>query len=226
MILMTESEMRSKKIALNSLMNRSAREPFNIDTTHKVAFVPAMSVDTMYHASEHSDILQMDLRIRSMSLDINQMKQQAKPDFRIRFEHMGNRSAMMPNQYTLMGMVSIPIAPWSSKMYKSEIKSMGFQIDAMTQERQEMLNEMVGMSKSMETELFTMQQQLGNYESKILPALTKNLKVSMLSYQENKLELPLVIDSWETINMAQMNYLDQLQRYYRMIVEYEKSIEK
>lgn len=226
MILMTESEMRSKEIALNALMNRSPMDSFRIDTTYKVAFVPVMSIDTMYHASEHSDIQQMDLRIRSMSLNITQMRQQAKPDFKISFEHMANRSGMMPKQYTLMGMVSIPIAPWSSKMYKSEIKSMGFEIDAMTQERQAMLNQMVGMSKSMETELLTMQKQLGNYESKILPALTKNLKVSMLSYQENRLELPMVIDGWETINMAQMNYLDQLQRYYKMIVEYEKSIDR
>ena len=226
MILMTESEIRSKKIALNSLMFRSPKDSFRIDTSYKVTFIPAMSADTMYHATEHSDIRQMDLQIRSMALNIKQMRQEAKPDFRIRFEHMANRSDMMPNQYTLMGMISIPIAPWSSKMYKSDIKSMEFEIDAMKEEREAMLFEMVGMSKSMETELTSMQKQLANYESRILPALTKNLKVSMLSYQENKLDLPMVIDSWETINMAQMNYLDQLQKFYKMIVQYEKSIEK
>ena len=226
MILMTESEMRSKKIALNALMYRSAMDSFQIDTTYKVTFVPEHDVDSAYHIAAHSDIRKMDLSIRSMALNIEQAKQQAKPDFSIRFEHMANRSDMMPSQYTLMGMISIPIAPWSSKMYKSEIKAMGFEREAMAQERQAMLNQMVGMTKSMETELLTMQKQLANYESKILPALGKNLKVSMLSYQENKLELPMVIDSWETINMAQMNYLDQLQRFYKMIVEYEKSIEK
>jgi len=226
MILMTESEIRSKKIALAALMFRSPMDSFQIDTAYRVAFVPPMSVDTMYHAAVHSDIRQMDMKIRSMALDVKQMRQQAKPDFRIRFEHMINRSDMMPNQYTLMGMVSIPIAPWSSKMYKSDIKAMEFEIDAMTLERQAMLSQMEGMSRSMETELRTMQKQLGNYESKILPALTKNMKVSMLSYQENKLELPMVIDSWETINMSQMNYLDQLQKFYKMLVEYEKSIEK
>lgn len=226
MMLMTQSLIRSKKIALNALMNRPAMDSFKIDTSYRVAFVPAASVDTMYHASEHSVIRQMDFRIQSMRLNINQMKQQFKPDFKIRFEHMANRSDMMPSQYTLMGMVSIPLAPWSSKMYKSEIKSMGFEIEAMNQERRAMLSEMAGMSRSMEAELLTMQEQLGNYESKILPALSKNLKVSMLSYQENKLDLSSVIDSWETINMAQINYLDQLQRFYQMIVEYEKSIER
>ena len=226
MILMTEGEIRSKKIALNALMYRSLMDSFQIDTNVKVAFVPQALLDTAYLASARSDIKQMDRSIQSMNLNINQMRQEAKPEFRLRYEHMANRSEMMPNQYTVMGMISIPIVPWSSKMYKSEIKSMGFEIDAMAQQRQSMLNQMVGMAKSMESELLIMQQQLANYESKILPALEKNLEVSMLSYQENKLELPMVIDSWETINMAQMNYLDQLQRFYKMIVEYEKSIEK
>jgi cobalt-zinc-cadmium efflux system outer membrane protein len=48
----------------------------------------------------------------------------------------------------------------------------------------------------------------------------------MLSYQENKTDLNTVIDGWESINMSQMNYLDQLQKYYQMIVEYEKTIER
>jgi len=38
--------------------------------------------------------------------------------------------------------------------------------------------------------------------------------------------LNTVIDGWESINMSQMNYLDQLQKYYQMIVEYEKNIEQ
>ena len=226
MILMTNGEIRSKKIALNALMYRSPMDSFQIDTSLKVAFVPEALLDTAYLASARSDIRQMDRSIQTMNLNINQMRQEAKPEFRVRYEHMANRSAMMPNQYTLMGMISIPIVPWSSKMYKSEIKSMGFEIDAMNQQRQGMLNQMVGMAKSMESELLTMQKQLVNYESRILPALGKNLKVSMLSYQENKLELPMVIDSWETINMAQINYLDQLRRFYKMIVEYEKSLER
>lgn len=226
MILMTESEIRSKKITLNSLMNRPPQTPLGIDTTFRVSFTPVASLDTAYLAGARSDIQQMDRSILAMRLNINQMRQEAKPDLRIRFEHMANRSPMMPGQYTLMGMISIPIAPWSSKMYKSEVKSMGFEVQGMQQEREAMLTRMMGMTKSMETELVTMEKQLNNYEEKILPALSKNLKLSMLSYQENKTDLNSVIDSWETVNMAQMNYLDQLQRFYNMIVEYEKNIER
>lgn len=226
MVLMTESEIRSKKIALNALMYRPARSEFTIDTTQKISFQPEAALDTAYLAANRSDIQQMDRSIRAMELNINQMRQEAKPDFRIRFEHMSNRAAMMPKQYTLMGMVSIPIAPWSSKMYKSEVKSMSLEREAMLQQKEGMLSEMLGMTKSMENELITMQKQLSNYESRILPALNKNLKVSLLSYQENKGDLNTVIDGWEAVNMAQMNYVEQLQKFYQMIVEYEKNIER
>lgn len=226
MILMTESEIRSKKIALNALMYRPVNSDLTVDTTQKITFTPLAVLDTSYLATNRSDIQQMNRSIRAMELNINQMRQEAKPDFRIRYEHMSTRAEMMPNQYTLMGMISIPIAPWSSKMYKSEIKSMNFEREAMRQQKEGMLSEMLGMTKSMETEVLNMQTQLKNYETKILPALNKNLKVSMLSYQENKGDVNTVIDGWEAVNMSQMNYLEQLQKFYQMIVEYEKNIER
>ena len=226
MILMTEAEIRSKKIALNALMNRSATYEFEIETEYRVNFSPKADLDTAYLAGTRSDILHMEHDIHAMEKNIDLMRQESKPDFKIRFDHMSNYSSLMPRQFTLMGMLSIPIAPWSSKMYKSEIKSMNFEREAMRQEKSAMLTEILGMSKSMENDLNNMQQQLTNYETKILPSLQKYLQVSILAYQENKTDLNTVIDGWESINMSQMNYLDQLQKYYQMIVEYEKNIEQ
>ncbi|WP_235833181.1 TolC family protein [Arcticibacter tournemirensis] len=226
MILMTESEIRSKKIALNALMNRPSDTAFEPDTALQLQFNLTTTSDSAYFASSRSDIAQMDRSIRAMQLNIEQMRKEARPDFRIKFDHMKNYSGMMPAQFTAMAMISVPIAPWSSGMYKSEVKSMNFEIEAMKQQRSSMLTEMTGMTKAMETELMTMQKQLINYEKKILPALSKSLNVAMLSYQENKLDLGAVIEAWEAKNMVQMNYLDQLQKYYQMIAAYEKSIEK
>lgn len=226
MILMTESSIRSKKIALNTLMNRSAEMDLQIDTSFQVNFIPKADLDTAYFASSRSDILNMQHEINVMKKNINLMKQEAKPDFRLRFDHMSNYSAMMPRQFTVMGMLSIPIVPWSSKMYKSEIKSMNFEQEAMRQQKAAMLTDMLGMTRSMESELTLMQKQLANYEQRIVPSLQKYLKVSILSYQENKSDLNTVIDAWEALNMAQMNYLNQLEKFYQMIVDYEKNIER
>ena len=48
----------------------------------------------------------------------------------------------------------------------------------------------------------------------------------MLAYEENREELPIVIDAYEALIMAQIQYLDVMRRYYQMIVSYEKQLEK
>jgi hypothetical protein len=158
---------------------------------------------------------------------LNQQLQrfQAKPDFKIRFDHMqpiGN----MPTQFTAMSMVSIPIAPWSSRMYRSEIKGMQYDIEAMKQGRQAILIESRGMLSGMASQLKRMNQQLESYRSKIIPALKRNYQTLMLAYEENREQLPMVIDGWEALNMAQMEYLNKMEEYYKMIVSYEKELEK
>ena len=132
----------------------------------------------------------------------------------------------MPSQFTAMGMISIPIAPWSSKMYKAEVKGMQYDIQAMQKGRQAILIETRGMLAGMASQIVRMKQQLDNYESKIIPALRKNYQTLMLAYEENREQLPIVIDGWEALNMAQMDYLEKRQEYYTMIVSYEKELEK
>ena len=132
----------------------------------------------------------------------------------------------MPSQFTAMAMISIPIAPWSSKMFKAEVKGMQYEIRAMQKNREAMLIENKGMLAGMTSQLIRMKQQLDNYQAKIIPALRKNYQTLMLAYEENREQLPIVIDAWEALNMAQMEHLEKKEDYYTMIVSYEKELEK
>jgi outer membrane protein, heavy metal efflux system len=160
-----------------------------------------------------------------MRLNQQLQRYQRRPDFKIRFDHMqpiGN----MPTQFTAMAMVSIPIAPWSSKMYKSEARGMQYDIETMKKNREAILVEARGMIAGMASQLSRMKKQLENYEMKIIPALRKNYQTLMLAYEENREQLPNVIDAWEALNMAQMEFLEKSEEYYNMIVRYEKELEK
>ena len=160
-----------------------------------------------------------------MRLNQQMQQYQSRPDFKIRFDHM-QPIGDMPSQFTAMAMLSIPIAPWSSKMYKAEVKGMQYDIAAMQKNRQAILLEARGMLAGMTKQLLRMKQQLSNYEQKIIPALRKNYETTMLAYEENREQLPNVIDGWEAMNMAQMEYLEKVEEYYTMIVRYEKELEK
>ncbi|GAA4429737.1 hypothetical protein GCM10023188_15540 [Pontibacter saemangeumensis] len=226
MQLMTVSQIEQQNVQLNTLMNLPTEQRFRIDTVVAVPEPALLAVDTTSLINARSDLRQLDRTIESMRLNVQLEQLERKPDFRIRFEHMYPRDNMMPQQFTAMGMVSIPIAPWSSKMYKANTKAMNLEIEAMQRERESVINEAQGMVRSMALELNTMREQAENYQNKIIPALKKNYDVTMLAYEQNSAQLPEVIDAWEALNMAQMEYLNRLQELYLMVVNYEKEIEK
>lgn len=223
---MTRSQIEEKRFRLKALMNLDAMDSIHIDTTTTIDFaVNAWAQDTLQLAEQRSDVRQIDRNIEVMRLNQQLQRAQAKPDFRIRFDHM-QPIGLMPTQFTAMAMVSIPIAPWSSKMYRAEVKGMQYDIQAMQKGREAILTETKGMITGMAMQLKRMKQQLGNYDTKIIPALEKNYKTVMFAYEENREQLPIVIDAWEALNMAQMEYLEKLEEYYLMIVSYEREVEK
>ncbi|MEQ7801231.1 TolC family protein [Pedobacter sp. ASV1-7] len=224
MIRMQEGDIARSRAWLNSLMNMKGNSSFMIDTNFKPAFVPAASIDTGSLALARNDIRKMDYSIQSMQLNIEAMKKQSRPDFKLRFDHMSPLTKMMPKAYSVMGMVSLPIAPWSSKMYKSEVKGMEYEIQAMGKEKAAMLQETQGMLYGMQFEIQSMQKRIEAMENKIIPSLQKTLDVNFLSYRENKMELPEVIDSWEALTMMQTNVLDEKLKLYLMIADYEKEL--
>lgn len=226
MILMTQGDIDEKSYRLKTLMNLPHEATIMVDTATRIHYEASqLAYDTAALSAQRSDVKQIDKTIKVMQLNQQLQRFQAKPDFKIRFDHMqplGN----MPTQFTAMAMVSIPIAPWSSRMYKSEVKGMQYDIEAMKKGREALLIEARGMLAGMDAKLNRMQQQLENYNTKIIPALRKNYQTTMLGYEENREQLPIVIDGWEALNMAQMEYLNNLEEYYTMIVSYEKQLEK
>ncbi|MFY0255542.1 TolC family protein [Chitinophaga sp. 30R24] len=209
---------------LNSLMNAPGNQDFEIDASYLPDFVAAPSYDTASLAAVRKDVFKMDQSIHSMELSVESMKREKKPDFKVRFDHMKPLDGMMPNAFSAMGMISIPIAPWSSKMYKSGIKAMQYNVLAMEKERAAMLQETQGVLYGMQYEIVSMQKHIAAMEEKIIPALQQTLDVNFLNYQENKLALTNVIDSWEALTMMQSDILDEKLKLYEMIVDYEKQL--
>ncbi|HRO48256.1 TolC family protein [Agriterribacter sp.] len=226
MLLMPEGDIAKAKAYLNALMNRPGNQDFMIDSTYEPGFIAAPFYDTATLSTQRKDVLRMNESIRSMQLNIQAMNLERKPTFKIQFDHMSPLSGMMPQAYSVMGMMSIPIAPWSKKMYTSEVKAMQYNINAMEKERGAMLQETQGMLYGMQAQIQTMQKRIRSIEEKVIPALEKTFDASYLTYQENKLSLNVLIQNWEALNMMQLDLLDEKQNLYQMIVDYEKELYK
>ncbi|RXK87407.1 TolC family protein [Filimonas effusa] len=224
MMRMQEGEIARARAWLNSLMNLPGNAMWQIDTVWVPDFIPASDYDTAHLAIARKDVKKMDQDIQTMELNIASMQMEKKPDFKVRFDHMYPLGKMMPQAYSIMGMVSIPIVPWASKMYKSETRAMQYNVQAMQKERASMLQETQGMLYGMQYEIQSMQQRIHALEDKVIPTLRKSLDAAFVNYQENKLQLPVVMDAWEALTMMQLNVLDEKQKRYQMIVDYEKEL--
>ena len=122
--------------------------------------------------------------------------------------------------------MTIPIAPWSSKMYKSEVKSMGFEIDAMQKEKESMRLMATNMITEKRTMLNYEIQQYKNFEQNIVPAYQQNFETSLLSYKQNTGNFFILLDAWDMLLMKQMEQLDKLNDVLKSEAEFEYEIEK
>jgi outer membrane protein TolC len=131
----------------------------------------------------------------------------------------------LPMQYSLMGTVKLPMTKWSSRSAKANVESLKWKAESLNQQKQTMINEATGMSYSVQRSIISKQKQIKLFEENIIPALHKNFQTMQLAYEENTEELFTLYDAWQTLDMTQLEYLDQLKELLLMQVELERILE-
>lgn len=224
MRIMLENEIVQKQIVLNTLMNRDKTILFDIDTTYALKDYTGFPVDSVSLVNARSDIkaIEKDIQLTALQQEVERTK--LKPEFGIRYDHMFGFGGM-PMQYNLMAMVRLPMAKWSSGASKANVESLKWKARALDQQKQMIINEAAGMSYSMQSQLRSKQKQVKLFEDNIIPALRRNFQTMQLAYEQNTEELFTLYDSWETLNMTQLEYFDQLQQLLLLQVEFERILE-
>jgi outer membrane protein TolC len=216
--------MVQKRIALNTLMYRNTNNELAIDTVWSwKEFSPAM-LDSAYLSANRSDIQVLQRSIEVNNLQRNAELAKLKPEFGIKYDHMVSLSTQ-PWQFSLMGMVKLPLAKWSSRMNKAKAESLVWENESLKNQQQMILNEAAGMAGSAKVELDTKKKQMYLYETQILPSLRKNFQTMQLAYEQNTEQLFELFDAWDALNMTQMEYLDQLKSALLMQAELERILE-
>jgi len=222
--IMFENELTQKRISLNTLMSRDKTIAFDIDTNYIIKDYAATPFDSTAFINSRSDIKAIDRDIQMTWLQQEVERAKLKPEFGVRFDHMFGFGGM-PMQYSLMGMVRLPMARWSSKASKANVESFKWKAESLNQQKQSLINEASGMAVGIQNEIQSRQKQIKLYEDNIIPALRRNFQTMQLGYEQNTEELFTLYDAWETLNMTQLQYLDQLQQVLLMQVEIERIAE-
>lgn len=218
MLLMLDGAIAESNIGLNILMVRDVNTIFQIDTLIAPVNYSFSIADTS-NVSNRSDITALNKYIQSMKLEQKVMKVGVRPDFGVRAEHM--QMFGMPNQWSVMGMMTLPIVPWASKMYRSETKSIGFQIQSMEQEKQTMQLMATRMSAEKLTMLNYENAQYQSYTKNIIPAYENNLQANLLAFKQNTGDFFVLLDAWEMLLMKKLEAYDKLFNILKLEAEYE-----
>ena len=181
-------------------------------------------LDSSMFVSARSDINAIEKEIVTIQLKQNAERLNLKPQFGVRFEHMVGFGAQ-PQQFTAMAMVKLPFMPWASKMTKANIESYKWRTEALKNQKLMVINEAIGMAKGMREEILARKKQLMLYQNNIIPALRNNYKTMLLAYEQNTEELFMLYDAWETLNMTQMEFLDQTRQLLIMQVGLERVLQ-
>ena len=217
---MSLAQIAESNIGLNTLMNRDVNAPFAIDTLllpvdYRADYL--MVNDTS--ALLRNDILSMESRIRSMKFNQKWAATGSRPDFGVQISH--GQMFGMPNQFSIMGMMTIPIVPRSSKMYKSDVRSMEFEIDAMRKEKSTMQLMATQMVREKITMLLYETRQLDNYDKNVVPSYKKNLESNLLAYRQNTGNFFVLLDAWNMLLMKELERTDKLGQVFTIQSEYE-----
>ena len=224
MQLMADQEIEQMRIMLNTAMARDKRIAFTIDT----AFVPQVpetrSLDSTLVLERRSDLRAIDRNIDLLRFKQDVQRASLRPDFGIKYDHMVGFGTQ-PQQFSLMGMVSIPFAPWSKKMYTATIAGLDPEMDALRESKNAMVNEVLGELNQLRAQISYKQQQLDLYDRVIVPSMRSNYETASLAYEQNTEELFMVLDAWQNLRMVHLARLDLLKDLYLLYASYDEQLE-
>ncbi|NRS87332.1 outer membrane protein TolC [Flavobacterium sp. 7E] len=222
-IVTLQNEIAQRRFLLNTLMASDKKTVFEIDLEADLKDFNDVVIDTISLSESRSDIKAIEKTKELNGLKIAIEKSKMKPEFGVKYDHMfafGDR----PQQFSLMGMVSIPM-PWSTKSNKATINSIQIKNESLEWQKQMILNEATGMLSGLQRALINLHKQYDISDKSIIPALKRNYDTAILAWQNNTGELFVALDSWEALNMAQLDKLDKLQAILSTQVAIEKQLE-
>ncbi|MCW5925262.1 MAG: TolC family protein [Saprospiraceae bacterium] len=221
---MYAGEIRQQRAMLNALMQRDPATGFEIDTAGwRLPPIPVLP-DTSRIAAR-SDFRAIEQSLRIARLEQEWQRSKLKPEYGLRYDHMFAFGGT-PWQFTLMGMVTVPIAPWANKDVKARIEGIDYRLEAFEWQKADFVNQIRGNLADRLVMMQTLQEQIDRYERDIIPNQRKRFQSTLLAWEQNTDELFMTLDAWLELKMSRLSQLDLLQQLLQARTDYEKELEQ
>lgn len=219
---MFAGEIRQQKTMLQTLMQFPKEVDFDVDTILQMPTLPLLPDTSRILARSDIRVVEANLRTARLEQEFNRSK--LKPEFGVRYDHMFTFGGQ-PWQFSLMGMVTVPIAPWANKDIKAKIKGIDYRLAAFEWEKSAIANSVRGALADRLVMIQTLENQMERYENDVVPNQRKRFQSTLLAYEQNTDELFMALDAWLELKMSRLAQLDLLQQLLQAKVAYEKELE-
>jgi outer membrane protein TolC len=218
---------------LNSLMNRPVEAPLQVDTSVNLLqqSVNILAIDSIYVRTQRSDIRRITDEIHSMNLKQQVASSMSKPVFGITWDNMrmpvstslGKKGMYM---FNAMATISIPIAPWFSKGYKSKINAMDYQIQAMQKIKENQVLKALGNIHKNWLSLQSSKRDLQIFKNEVIPSYAKTYQANLNAFSENTGDIYETLMAWNDLTMKRMEYYNKLAGLLNIKVMLETEIQQ
>ena len=220
-----EGQWKEARANLNTLMNRDPQTPFEIDTTYHLRLLDR-SLDTAELATTRHDVQALDQQLVRNSRQLALERTARLPEFGVQYSHMNTLAAGSPNQYSLMGMVSLPFVPWAARQYKANLAGLGLEAQALRAQRAALVSQAAGRVEAINARRRAKFAQVQMYQEEIVPMLLKSYRATLLAYEQNTEDLTAVLQAWESLRTGRLETVNQEQELLRLQVEFEREQEQ
>ncbi len=165
-----------------------------------MAFVPVLPDTSRITARSDFQAIETNLRIARLEQEWRRSK--LKPEYGLRFDHMFLFGGQ-PWQFSLMGMVTLPIAPWANKDIKAKIDGIEHRLAAFDLEKAALVNQIRGALSERFVMMQTLQEQIRRYDEDIIPNQRKRYQ-STYRREQNTDELFMTLDAWLELKMSRL----------------------
>lgn len=221
---MYAGEIHQQRVMLNTLMQRDPTVFFKIDTAAHAWNLISTLPDTTRIAAR-SDFRAIEQNLRIARLEQEWQRSKLKPEYGLRYDHMFAFGGT-PWQFSLMGMVTVPLAPWANKDVKARIEGIDHRLNAFEWQKAVLVNQIRGNLADRLVMMQTLQEQIDRYERDIIPNQRKRFQSTLLAWEQNTDELFMTLDAWLELKMSRLSQLDLLQQLLQTRVDYEKELEQ
>lgn len=221
---MFAGEIEQQKVMLVSLLQFPQTPDFEVDTSILPFWKTRPTLPDTAQIAARSDLRIIEAQLQTARLEQEFNRSKLRPEFGIRYDHMFAFGGT-PWQFSLMGMMTVPLAPWANKDIKSKIAGIDHRLAAFEFEKSALANGIRGALADRLVMMQTIENQIERYENSLIPNQHKRFESTLLAYEQNTDELFMVLDAWLELKMSRLAQLDLLQQFFKTRIEYEKELE-